>query len=114
MGWIPRGYAIEAVAITAILAVVLHPARIHKRWSIDAAWIGCGALISIAVMSVLTVGGTLTPGVVLALVAASLGTRQVSFGAGRAIAAGIVGVVAQAALMLLVIAVAMTLSPRSS
>ena len=114
VGWIPRGYAIEAVAISVLILIVLHPARIHQRWSIDAAWIGFGALTTIAVMGVMTVGGTLVPGVVLALAAVSLGTRDVGFGVGRAIVAGIVGTVAQAALMLFVIAAAMMLSPRSS
>lgn len=114
VGWIARGYAIEAVAISVLILIVLHPARIHQRWSIDAAWIGFGALTTIAIMGVMTVGGTLVPGVVLALAAVSLGTRAVGFGIGRAIAAGIVGTVAQAALMLFVIAAAMMLSPRSS
>jgi hypothetical protein len=114
VGWIPRGYAIEAVAISALISIVLHPARIHKRWSIDAAWFGCGVLLTIAVMSVMTVGGALAPGVALALTAASSGTRQVGFGGSRAMAAGIVGAVAQAALMLFVIAAAIILSPRSS
>jgi hypothetical protein len=114
VGWIPRGYAIETVAISALISIVLHPARIYKRWSIDAAWIGFGALTTIAVMSVMTVGGTLAPGVVLALAAVSLATRDVGFRVGRAIAGCIIGAVAQAALMLLVIAAAMMLSPRSS
>jgi hypothetical protein len=114
VGWIPKAYAIEAVAISALIAIVLHPARVHKRWSIDAAWIGCGALTTIALMSAMTVGGTLAPGAAIASAAAWSGTRQGRRGAGRAIAAGIVGAVAQVALMLLVIGAAMMLSPRSS
>ena len=76
VGWIPRGYSVEAVAMSAMIASVLHPARIHSRWSIDAAWFGCGALTAIAVMSAMTVGGTLVPGIVLASAAASAGSRQ--------------------------------------
>ena len=112
--WIPRAYAIEGVATSALIAIVLHPARIHSRWSIDLAWIGCGALTTMAVMSAMTVGGTLVLGVVLACAAASAGARQERVSAGRVIATGIVGAVAQAALMLLVIGGAMMLSPRSS
>ena len=114
VGWIPRGYAIEAVAISALISIVLHPARIHQRRSIDTAWIGVGALTTIAVMGVMTVGGTLVPAIVLALAAVSLGTRDIGSAVGRAITGGIVGAVAQAALMLSVIAMAMMLSPRSS
>ena len=114
VGWIPRAYAVEAVAMSALIAIVLHPARIHHRRSIDAAWIGCGALTTIAVMGAMTVGGTLVPGVVLAFVAASAATRQERVSPGRAIAAGIVGAIAQVALMLFVIGAAMMFSPRSS
>ena len=62
----------------------------------------------------MTVGGTLVPAIALAWAAVSLGTRDIGSGVGRPITGGIVGAVAQAALMLWVIAMAMMLSARSS
>lgn len=114
VGWIPAAYAIEAMAISLLIAIVLHPARMHERRSIDLAWIGFGALVTIGLMSAMTVGGALAPALVLAMAAAAVGTRKTNSGAGRAIGAAIVGAVLQGILMLLVIATAIRLSPRSS
>jgi len=113
VAWIPKGYAIESVAIGVLIAVVLHPAHVDRRWSIDAAWIGCGALMTLALMSAMTAGGALLPALLLAVVATGVGTRQMKRSIGRPLVDYAVGAIAQAVLMVLVIAAATMFSPRS-
>lgn len=115
VGWIPRGYAIEAVAISALISIVLapcshSPAMEHRR-RVDR--LRCAH--DDRGHERRDSGRHACPRCRARLGRRVVGNSRCRFRCRfRAIAGGIVGAVAPAALMLLVIAMAMMLSPRSS
>ena len=115
MGWIARGFRIEALVLgILILLALLVEFRRGTPW-LRMMW-GClGALAGLAVLGVSSSNATTLPGLLLAYVAGSLAALRTQTGLGRLVVWSLVGFGAQVALMFLItiVVVAVFLSAAS-
>lgn len=109
--WIPRGYLLEVLVAGVLIVLALRPKDSPSRRRIDLVWACCGVLAGVAVLGAATIGAGLIPGIVLVLVAASLATARSGANFFRAAIWCLLGFAAQAALVLLVIAIVVAASP---
>ena len=105
MGWIARGFRIEALVLgILILLALLVEFRRGTPW-LRMMW-GClGALAGLAVLGVSSSNATTLPGLLLAYVAGSLAALRTQAGLGRLVVWSLVGLGSHAALMLLILIV---------